>query len=176
MLYFLRNIAYMRDDPLALFSARVLVALAFVAAGVWISVSSSENKEDADVPLFPRRRGWLALCAPGFLFFAAFSVFAAFAHAHFGGWPPVFHGYGELRPWSTVFENGEFVLLMAGLAFSAIAVLIMLFVLLQRFRSKPCRRSAALFFRFAVLAAVCLLGLLLPTVFLPEGFVHWWYD
>ncbi len=112
------------------------------------------------------------LCAPGMLHPIFFCLFAFRARALYGGWPPVFHFYAEMQPWTALFEYWQGGLTIVACASGALTLLTAIPVLLG------CRRFGlpVILRDLAILTAVSFLGIFLPLLLLPGGAIDWWYD
>lgn len=128
---------------------------------------------------FARRTIWkpiaaALLCAPGLLYPVCFVPFCWCAHARYGGWPPVFHFYKEMEPWTGVFERWDGILdCMVIPAILALGPCVLLLAAGWRWH-RPALRTAAV--ALVLLAGSCLLGMFLPFLLLPQGAIDWWYD
>lgn len=112
------------------------------------------------------------LCAPGGLHAILFSIFAFRAHALYGDWPPVYHFYQEMQPWTRIFEYWQGVLWCA-VCGTGVLVLLMAIPVACGWRRFALPTILCALFIFTVAS---FLGLVLPMVLLPQGAVDWWYD
>jgi len=131
------------------------------------------------LPLSSRRSGLgvlvaALLCAPGLLYPVFFIPFCWRARALYGGWPPVFHFYKEMEPWTGVFERWDGILDCMVIPSGLLALLLAVPLAAGWRWHRPALRTATL--ALALLAVSCLLGMFLPFLLLPQGAIDWWYD
>ena len=130
-------------------------------------------------PPSSRRRLWFCiaaalLCAPGLLHPVFFIPFCWRAHALYGGWPPVFHFYKEMEPWTGVFEKWGGILDCMVIPAGCLAWLLATLLAAGWRWHRPALRTVTL--GLVLLTVSCLLGIFLPFLLLPQGAIDWWYD
>jgi len=157
--------------PLAGFLFLSLFAVGLLVLFVEVFVRSNEPRPT----MACRKVCRFAMClfvALGCLYAFGFIVFAFRAKALNGGWPLVFQFYDRMQPWTTVFERGEAILCLAGIAAGilALAAAVPVFANWRR------RAALALFRVSAALSASAFLAQFLPLLLLPTAAVEWWFD